>query len=257
VLSAAVVAALLGACSGVQPLGSTPPATPAATSAPASSAAPTAGVPATAGPASPSAGPTSSGADLHGTITYSDRRSFESEPGLPPESGRDDTSATVTVQLIRDPNGSGAEFIDAGSTYSINWTSLRQREVGVDPVCQVINTYSGGRTGPNGDPVAFSDTPPPGIPPSSISAIVDLTLGVYIVTVDILYGYSQTLNDCGRIEQIDTSGVFAGGLLACGFFGLTGAYVDVSGGADEIDMACSQGDTDTGTTVTGTLTLEN
>ena len=249
---AVAVAVLLGACSTLPPSASAPQGSPTVTVGPSSPG--SSQVPATAGATSPSTLPPSSSADLHGTITYNDRRSFESEPGLPPESGNDDFSATVNVALTRDPNGSGIEYIDAGSTYTFNFSSHRQREVGVDPVCQVITDW----VAESGSAAkAFSDPPARFVPESTITATVDRSLGFYFLLVNISYPYSAELDDCGRIQTIDTTGQSAGGPLACGFLGLTGAYVDVSGGPDEIDMACSQGDADTGTTVTGTLTLED
>jgi hypothetical protein len=192
--------------------------------------------------------PSPGGADIYGTINYSDVFETHSDPDEPQSDSRHEVVDTVQVLLKRDPNGSGIEYIDAGSTYSSTSTFRGVNVFGIPP-CESITTQFAevhdAKFGvPNGP-----------APPSTITALIDRDLGFFVFNIDLAYPYAETVDDCGQHIVVDTSNSSLSGSMGCGFFGLTAKLIEVPNGPDQLDMACTLTTDGGATTVSGILTI--
>ena len=145
--------------------------------------------------------------------------------------------SVVNVELVRQP-GSDETYVDAGSSYSMNWAS---RAVRVTETCTGVVEITS-------DPSTYKFTDKPTTEyENEITATVLRDDGIVLMFVNISYPYVQEHSGC-------TTSTSSGGsvtTVSCGtVVGLQLALVK-GGQTDQIDANCS----DSGTTVTGTLTL--
>jgi hypothetical protein len=260
-LRAAVAAVLVAGCS----VGAAPTSAPSVTAG-ASSGTPAASVNATISSGSPAAtaGASVSGqpilptpppnADLYGSITYTNTTTLKSEPDVQKFLEVASTLATVNVALVLDPTAEGGNYVDAGSTFTIVASIHQEKEIGLPPCTGLADWTS--------DPslaslTAFSAPVAPDDPGSEISALVSRPLNTFILSVDIYYSLTTIQNACMTGIGPVTETHYAGGPLGCGMLGLVGRLVDNPAGPDQVDMTCVLGDSDTGATVSGTLTIRD
>lgn len=198
-----------------------------------------------------SSGPTAPpNADLFGTVKFVDSSSFTNPPNDPAGNGSDVSSATVNVVMARD--ATTKEFVDAGSTYSQNATTHRDKLIGVNPTCQGISDGHGEATDQSfSAPLAVDE------PGRDISVLYSADLNVFTLFVNTFVSFTTTFNACMSGTAV-TETHWVGGPLACGAFGLAGKVTSNPAGPDQVDMACTL---DNGggnsVTVTGTLTLKD
>ena len=239
---AVATAAILAACgtggpdlgaleSDLQGLVSTPgPRASGATAAPGGQGQP--GSTAAAGASAPPAGPPGT---IRGTLTTVATGTYASEDGLTTDDNR--WESVVNVDLVREPD-SEEDYVDAGSTYSMNWTSTAKR---VTNTCTSLNEKQSDTS-----TYKFTDTPTADYQ-NEITASVLRDDGVVLLFILMSYPFQQTTSGCSTSSSSDGQGTS----IDCGtIVGLQLALIEGSQ-TDQIDGNCS----DTGTTVTGTLTL--
>ena len=203
-------------------------------------------------PAAPASGQPSAPANaaLYGTISFEDSSSFTSPPGDPKGNGKDDSTVTVHVAMAR---GLGAnEFVDAGSTFSQNQSSHRDKVIGIDPnTCKGISDAHGEVLDHAfAAPVAVDD------PGSEISVLYSPQLKIFTLFVDTSLQLTTTSNACMSGNAV-TETHWAGGPLGCGSFGLAGVVTVNPAGPDQVDMACTLATDNGQVVVTGILTLKD
>jgi hypothetical protein len=197
---------------------------------------------ATSAPSSPA------NADLYGTITFDDARSFTNPPGDPTGNGTDQSTVTVHVAMARVAGTN--EFTDAGSTFSHRQTAHRDKLIG-DPSCEGVSDTAGEATDKS-----FSTSVAPDDPGSEITVLYSPELKIFTLFVSTSLQLTTSINACmGGTAKSETH--WGGGPLACGAFGLAGKATSNPTGPDQIDMACNLAADGGVITVSGTLTLKD
>lgn len=194
-------------------------------------------------------------ADVSGTITITREGIYNSVDG-PATMRSEHLTATLAVDMISDPDPfGGGGYIDAGSTYTIQRTTLESRQMG-----DCVSTY-----GTKSDGTwKFTDHPAGAEWENNITGFIEPSLELALFAVVAHYPYSVTEDACNLYPSPNLGVHDAFGCKPPGGFGggLEGRYIEVEDGPDRIEFSCTEvleggGWTTLTTTVTGSLTVKD